>query len=128
VSITGYVDATIGTGGQVSAYVNGAATNLLLDVTGYYVAPMAGFISPSGSPYSGTSRIIGAAHVGTGTYEVQFDRNIRYCSATANPYVSNYYASTSTWFDSTRPDTVRVNLWNSDGAAVDQYFYIKVEC
>jgi hypothetical protein len=105
-----------------------AKTNLTIDVTGYYVKPLAGFISPSGTPYSGSSRIINAAHPATGVFEVQFDRNIRYCSATATPYVSSYYASVSTWFDSTRPDTVRVWVWDATGAAADQYFYINVEC
>jgi hypothetical protein len=104
------------------------ATDLTIGVTGYYVKPLAGFISPSGSPYSGSSRILSAAHIATGLYEVQFDRNIRYCAAQATAYVSNYFASVSTWFDSTRPDTARVYLWNNAGTAVDQYFYISVEC
>ncbi len=104
------------------------STNLVIDVRGYYVKPMAGFISPSGTPYSGTSRILGSARVATGVYDVQFDRNIRYCSAVANAYVSNYFAATSTWFDSTHPDTVRVYLYNTTGAAADQYFYIQVMC
>jgi hypothetical protein len=104
------------------------ATDLTIGVTGYYVKPLAGFISPSGSPYSGSSRIVSAAHPATGVYEVQFDRNIRYCAAQATVYVSNYFASVSTWFDSSRPDTARVNLWTNAGAAADQYFYISVEC
>ena len=124
---TGEVTSKLGSAG-VKVSNTGGPVNLAVVVTGYYAKPLAGFISPSGNPYSGSSRILNATHVGTGTYEVQFDRNIRYCSATAAVYVSNYFASTTTWYDSTRPDTVRVYLWNKDGTLVDQYFYIQVEC
>jgi hypothetical protein len=98
------------------------------DVTGYYVRPMAGMISPSGLPYSGTSRITGGARTSSGIYEVTFDRDIRYCSATATVYATGYYASASTFYDSTRPDTVRVWIFDATGAAKDQYFYISVRC
>jgi hypothetical protein len=126
---TGAVTSKLGAAtGTIKATNVGRPTDLTIVVTGYYDKPLAGFVSPTGSPYSGSSRMIGGAHPGTGVYEVQFDRNIRYCSATATPYVSSYYASASTWFDSARPDTVRVNVWNADGAAVDQYFYIRVDC
>ena len=98
------------------------------DVTGYYVKPLAGFISSSGSPYSGSSRIVSSSRIETGVYEVVFDRNIRYCAATATVYVGNYYASTTTWFDSSRTNTARVFVWDAGGAAADQYFYISVRC
>lgn len=101
---------------------------LTIDVQGYYVKPLAAFISASGAAYSGSSRIVNATRISTGVYEVQFDRSIRYCTSTVTPYVSSYFASASTWYDSTRPDTVRVWLWDAGGAVVDQYFYIDVEC
>lgn len=106
----------------------GGPTHLVIDVFGYSVAPLAGFISPSGAPYSGSSRIIGAAKISTGVFEVQFDRPVRYCAATATAYVSNFYASSTTWYDSTRPDTVRVYVWDANGAPTDQYFYLQVDC
>jgi hypothetical protein len=98
------------------------------DVTGYYVRPMAGMISPTGLPYSGTPRIVAANRTSTGVFEVTFDRNIRYCTATATIYVSSYYASASTWYDSTHPDTVRVQIFDANGVPQDQYFYISVRC
>jgi hypothetical protein len=106
----------------------GGLVDLAIDVTGYYVKPLAGFISPSGSPYSGSSRILSAARTGVGVYEVQFDRNIRYCAATATVYVSSYYAAITTWFDSTRPDTLRVSVYDANGNPADQYVYVNVEC
>jgi hypothetical protein len=106
----------------------GGPVNLTVGVTGYTVKPLAGFISSSGQSYSGSSRILNSTRISTGVYEVQFDRNIRYCSATTTPYVSAYLTSVSTWYDSARPDTARVWVWSAGGAPVDQYFYIQVEC
>lgn len=119
---------TVGLRGGMMDLFSNAPAKFTGDVTGYYLLPLAGFISPSGSPYSGSPRITGATKTATGTYEVTFDRNIRYCAATATVYVSNYIVSVSTWFDSSRPDTARVSIWNNAGAAVDQYFYIIVKC
>jgi hypothetical protein len=42
--------------------------------------------------------------------------------------VTGYSASISTWYDSTRPDTVRVNVWDANGNPADQYVYIHVDC
>jgi len=127
-----------GTGGTLSINAStayalkirnyGGPTDVVVAVNGYYVKPLAGMITPGGDPYSGSSRILSATNTGTGVYQVKFDRNIRYCAATATVYSSGYYASTSTWFDSTRPDTVQVRVYNAAGAAVNQYFYVNVAC
>lgn len=119
---------TPGTAASLTVRNHTGTIDLVIDVTGYYVKPLAAFISSSGQPYSGSSRILAASHIGTGVYEVQFDRSIRYCTAAVTAYVSSYFASASTWYDSSRPDTVRVWLWTAAGAAVDQYFYITVSC
>lgn len=126
---TGSVNVSLsGTSASMVVKASAGKPYLTATVSGYYVKPLAGFISPSGNPYSGSSRILGGTKTSTGVYEVQFDRNIRYCAATATAYVSAYYASATTWFDSARPDTVRVNVWDAAGAATDQYFYIAVSC
>jgi hypothetical protein len=114
--------------GKITIGANSRAARVIINVTGYHSPPLAGFISPSGTPYSGSSRIIDGTRTGVGTYEVTFDRNIRYCAATATPYVSAYYASVSTWFDSTRPSTLRISMWDANGTAVDQYVYVEVQC
>ena len=103
-------------------------SDLVVDVFGYYVKPMAGFIAEAGGPYAGSSRILGSTRTATGIYEVQFDRDIHFCSATATVYVSSYYASASTWFDTSRPDTVQVRIWTSVGNPDNQFFYIQVFC
>ena len=115
------------TTGQVSVYAS-RQTHVILDVSGYYVKPLAGFISPSGGTYAGSSRILSSTRISDpGVYEVQFDRDIRYCSAVATAYYYNYYASTDP-YGAAPTDTLRVRLWNSTGAAVNGYFSITVTC
>jgi hypothetical protein len=103
-------------------------TDLVIDVFGYYVKSLAAMISDAGAPYSGSSRILSATRTAAGVYEVTFDRNVRYCAATATVYATGYYASTSTWFDAARPDRVQVKVYSATGAAVNQFFYINVVC
>ncbi len=136
-TLLNYGDFSIGTGATISINQSSAyslkvrnyqgPTDLVIDVSGYYVKQLAGMINPSGSPYAGSSRIVSASKAGPGVYDVKFDRNVRYCAATATAYSSGYYASTSTFYGA---DTskVRVFLWNSIGVPVDQYFYIHVAC
>ena len=52
----------------------GGTTGLVIDISGYYVAPLAGTISPTGTAYAGSSRISAAARTGVGSYQVTFDR------------------------------------------------------
>lgn len=103
-------------------------TELVIDVTGYYAKQLAGFISPTGGSYAGSSRIVSSTRIADpGVYEVKFDREIRYCSAVATAYYYNNYASTDPYGTSSA-DTVRVRLFDSTGAAIDGYFSITVTC
>lgn len=105
----------------------GVRTDLVIDVTGYYIKPIAGMIGSDGAPYAGSSRILGATRNALGVYTVQVDRNIHYCTATATVWDASYYASTDTYLGGAY-DTVQVRLYNADGAAVDRYFYLTVTC
>ena len=106
----------------------GGPTELVIDVSGYYAKPLAGFISPSGAPYAGSSRIVAATRItDPGVYEVTFDRDIRYCASVADPYYYNYYASTDS-YGAASNNTLRVRLWNAAGAAVNGYFSVIVSC
>ncbi len=102
-------------------------TGLVIDVSGYYVAPLAGTISATGTAYAGSSRITAAVRTGVGSYQVTFDREIRYCAAMATAYGPGFYASTDT-YAAPSSNTVVVRLFDSAGAQVDQYFYLHVAC
>lgn len=125
--VTTGATVALGTGGRMNIFPTQSA-RFIGDVTGYYVKPLAGMISVSGTPYAGSSRIVSSTKTAVGVYNVVFDRDIRYCTATVTGYSSGYYASTSTYYDSSNPNMVRVYLWNAAGVAADQYFYISVRC
>lgn len=113
--------------GSVSVY-NSATTHVLLDVSGYYVKPLAGFISPSGGTYAGSSRVVSSSRVtDPGVYEVTFDRDVRYCTAVASAYYYNYYASVDS-YGTGSVNILRVRIWNSAGSPVNGYFGVTVNC
>lgn len=128
VDTTTQANAPLGSStGRVSVYASNR-TQVVMDVSGYYIKPMAGFISPLGNPYAGSSRILSATRVADpGVYDVQFDREIRYCSAVATAYYYGYYASTDP-YGTASADTVRVRIFNNNGVGVNEYFSITVTC
>lgn len=138
-TLLNYGNFSIGTGATISINSSTAnalkvrnyygPTDLVIDVSGYYVKQLAGMIKYDGLPHTGSSRIVSSTKVGTGVYDVQFDRDVRNCAATASVYSSGkgFYASTST-FHGDDTSMVRVNVWTSAGAAVDESFYIHVAC
>ena len=73
-----------GSGDNLQVWNNGGPTDLVIDVTGYYIPPLAAFILTDGTAYSGTSRVISSTKTSQGVYEVKFDRVTDYCSATAS--------------------------------------------
>ncbi|MTD15930.1 hypothetical protein GIS00_18505 [Nakamurella sp. YIM 132087] len=135
-SLLNYATASNGTGGNVainasSAYAlkirnYGGPTDIVIDVNGYYVKPMAGMISDAGTPYSGSSRITAGVRVSQGVYDVTFDREVQYCSAVASVYYENYYVITDTYFGSS--NKVRVKVYDAAANLQDAYFYITVNC
>lgn len=104
----------------------GGPTDITVDVFGYYIKPMAGMISDTGSPYAGSSRITGSVRTALGVYDVTFDRDVTYCAATVTVYYEGYYASSDTYALSS--NGVRVKVVTSTGAPADAYFYISVTC
>jgi len=83
---------TLYTGGVTDFKVTnyGYATNLVIDVQGYYVKPMWAVIAASGS-ITRRSRLNGTAHTpGSGEYDLTFDRDISTCGVTSTPVLSGY--------------------------------------
>lgn len=58
-------------------------TNVVIDVVGYYLPPIAGVLSPDGSLYSNTTRVLSAQRLGAGAYVVTADRDVTGCAVTA---------------------------------------------
>ena len=123
-TISGAADATIGTSGQIRAYVGGSgATDLILDVNGYYSPVIQARINSGGGIYSGTAPVLTAAHLGTGYYQVTTDRDLTGCNAVATASGGNYYVAAYTSGTSVYADT-----YNASGAATDIYWSVVVDC
>ncbi len=105
----------------------GGPTDVFIDVSGYYEPQIEGMISPSGTVYSGTSRILSAVHNSTGSYTVAMDTDVSYCTPTVTAYSGYVYASAYGF----NGNKVQVYLWYLTGGAAtayDGYFYLKVDC
>lgn len=118
----------LGTNGKMSVRNFGATTDLVVDVAGYYVEQIEGMVAPSGSIYSGTSRIVSAVKNSAGNFTVTVDTDVTYCSTTVTGYAGNVYASAYAF----NGNKVQVYTWylSSTGAQIasDFYFYLKVAC
>jgi hypothetical protein len=101
-------------------------TDIVVDVFGYYIKPLAGMISETGAPYAGSSRITGSVRAAQGIFDVTFDRNIVYCNPAVTVYFDNYYANADTY--ALGSNTVRVKVYNASGVLQDAFFYITVTC
>ena len=104
---------------------NGGATQVVVDVTGYFIKPMWAEIGSTATVVRG-SRVVSTTKIGTGTYQVDFDRNVSNCS----------YAATSYFFGITiqvQPRSgdangVFVLVSNTAGTVIDTQFYLTVTC
>ena len=116
----------IGTGAstQLSLQADGSGTNVVIDVTGYNVAPLYADVSGSGTLIKG-SRTTGVSDLGTGIYEVDFVRNVASCSYAANSYVGNVTVLTE-------PRAGNVDgvflVTEQSGTATDAEFWLTLTC
>ena len=98
------------------------ATDLVLDVQGYYAKPMAAHIKYDASVIVG-SRIGTVTHPNTGGYHITFDRPVTGCVPVATPWYSGYHVSMQV-IDA---NTVGVTLFLG-GNLTDADFLIQVDC
>jgi hypothetical protein len=76
--------------GKVLTIKTSRATHVVLDVTGYYVAPMAGYVYSTGALVYTSGRVLSSTRTSLGRYTVTFDRDVSKCSFIATPYSENY--------------------------------------
>lgn len=130
---TGVTLALNSSGGQGLSIFNFAGpTQLIIDVQGYYIPQIQALIGGGGTVSSGTPRILGVSHAGTGFYYITLDRPARECSPSAVTYNLDRYASVGL-SSSTTPNVISVAVWNLDGAshkevAEDFSFFLTVTC
>lgn len=103
-----------------------AATHVLIDVTGYYRAPMYAEVNYSDGSLLRGSRVTATSRIGTGFYTVTFSRVITGCVSHATVTLGNgngiirSYASGS--------NVISVETADAAGAATDKSFYLTVTC
>ena len=99
------------------------------DVTGYYVKPLYAVLTPTGTVYGGSSGVVSSTRVSTGRYQIEFDRNVRKCSAATSDLIfANTEDVSADMTYATDPTTVTIQVTNKDGNAEDTYFSVAMNC
>lgn len=104
----------------------GSATQVTLDVVGYFAPPMTGFVEEDGTLSQSTGRVLSSSRTGAGLYSVTFDRSLKGCSVLASPYGFNYVVAT----ERTSGSTVDIYIHTEDAPDVyqDTSFHIAAFC
>ena len=105
----------------------GGNTQLVVDVLGYYEPAIVGTITPAGTIYAGSNRVLNSTRNSVGKYTVQIDRDASYCIATVTNYDKHHYSVISTYSAS----VLHIDVWklvNGVETPVDDYVQFSVAC
>lgn len=100
------------------------ATDVVIDIDGYYIKPMYADVNSNGTLANG-SRVTSSSAVGTGEYEVDFDRNVSHCAYAASPSAGD---DTIVVQPSGTPDEVFVETAYKDTLISNTSFSLTVTC
>ncbi len=117
------INLATGAGRDASFRNNNATTDLIVDVTGYYVPAMYAYVSSSGSVIDHSGRLVSSSRTTTGLYTLVWDRDISSCAGTASSDVTGYIVSVYT-----TGSTSYVYVYNNAGAATDYWFNVVITC
>lgn len=104
--------------------LDGPATDVTGDVTGYFAPKMWGVIGDNAVIVKNSGRVVSAAIQITGNYRVNFDRDITSCAVTATSQTFGVTVSQG----GTQLTTAFVYTRNASGASVPGSFSISVDC
>ena len=113
---------------DVRAY--GSATDVVIDVNGYYALPMSAVVSTGGA-LSRNSRATDATRYSAGTYSVQFDRDVTLCTyhatlGTISAGQTQGFASVTN--NGADANAVYVQTFSTNGVLTDKSFMVTVTC
>ena len=116
----------LGSGAVLSARGVLGPAYLIVDVNGYYLAPMTAYISGTDGTVLSGNRVVSSTRTGAGQYTVTFDRSLYGCvpmvTVPGGAGVSGNGALSG-------PDSVGVETWlSSGGQDTDESFYLTVTC
>ena len=131
-SVSQTVTFQINTSGanDISVRAEKQSTQLVIDVTGYYVKPMYARVAIDGSLIAG-SRVTGTRAFPTGGYQVNFDRDVSACeyNATSASFpTAKIIVSSGGGTVPLNPDAVSVFIENATGVPVNGAFQLSVTC
>ena len=104
----------------------GSATHLVIDVNGYYERQMVAYLNEYGTLIS-SNRTVSAAKLGTGEYEVIFDRKVSDCVLMGG-VAYGYSGSGSAAPRLGKPNGVVILTYNPAGALTNLPAYVEVAC
>ena len=116
--------AEIGIEPALSMKNNGATVQVIIDVTGYYVPPIEGYILANGEKTDDSVRILRSTRVRTGFYQVTVDRDVVQCAVTITPEDTDRVAGASIGFDG----VIGIIMRTSNEVSVNSPFDIVVTC
>jgi hypothetical protein len=102
-----------------------AHTDVLVDVLGYYITPMAATVNSDGTLLFG-SRVVSVTG-SSGQYDVQFDRSVVGCNYQATPFITGSALTVSVGRLSSTTDTILVDT-EVAGTLTPAIFYLAVTC
>jgi hypothetical protein len=118
------VQVKSGTGKNLAVKNYGGPTQLVIDVTGYYIPQIHARVTNAGVLDWSTSPVLSASRLQAGIFVVTVDRSLTGCAATASAHGgSPLFTSTGI-----TGSTVIVYVWHADGTPADAYFYLDVAC
>ena len=132
VTIAGFTNQELSQPGTLFDFVvrNGAGKlHLVIDVSGYYIAPLAAEVNINGTLKRG-SRVTSVVHVSTGQYRVFFDRDVSACFFQTSTPSAGVLVQAVLGAEplAGQPTGVFVIATNGTPAVTDIPFYLVVTC
>ena len=104
----------------------GSPTHVVVEVNGYYQRPLAAVVNADGTLRDG-NRVVSTSNLGSGQYEVVFDRDVSQCAYTATQDL-NLPGYIDVAPRSGNVDAVFVLVTNTSLNNVDRRFNLQVDC
>lgn len=117
--------ATVPINGYVNVHNYGASTHVIIDVTGYYVEPIAADVSSGGSLLSNSKTITAATRTGEGSYRLDSTQDLDDCAVVAVSTLSTHNVAAQSVGDVIYVYSREVN---DTSAYVDTSFSVTVTC
>ena len=116
----------ISSSGQARIRTFGSSVQVIIDISGYYVAPLAAEVSSSGTLIKG-SRVTNAFLLSgtTSSYEVDFDRNVSSCAYAVSSFLAGYSLEVEPRSGVANGVYIYTSL---NGTATTDQFYLTVTC